>query len=158
MNALISTKLNTQVWGQKRYPHQTSLSLIITQSLPKFMSSESVMASNHLILCHPFLLLPSIWPRVRILSKELAIHIRWPKHWSFSFIHIDIYAIVPLCIYRGFPGSSAGKEFACNAGDPGSISGSGRSPGERVDYPLQYSWVEMIFMVCNKQDLLQSLE
>ena len=46
--------------------------------------------------------------------------------------------------YKGFPSSSAGKEFACNAGDPGSISGSGRSPGERVDYPLQYSWASLV--------------
>jgi len=46
--------------------------------------------------------------------------------------------------YEGFPDSSAGKEFACNAGDPGSISGSGRSPGERADYPLQYSWASLV--------------
>ena len=51
-----------------------------------FMSIESVMPSNHLILYHPLLLLPSIFPRIRIFSKESVLHIRWPKYWSFSFI------------------------------------------------------------------------
>ena len=49
------------------------------------MSIESVMPSNHLILCHPLLLLPSIFPSIRVSSNELALHIRWPKYWSFSF-------------------------------------------------------------------------
>ena len=49
------------------------------------MSIESVMLSNHLILCHPLLLLPSIFPSIRVFSKESALHIRWPKYWSFSF-------------------------------------------------------------------------
>ena len=49
------------------------------------MSIESVMPSNHLILCHPLLFLPSILPRIRVFSNELALHIRWPKYWSFSF-------------------------------------------------------------------------
>ena len=49
------------------------------------MSIESVMPSNHLILCHPLLLLPSIFPRIRVFSNESALHIRWPKYWSFSF-------------------------------------------------------------------------
>ena len=57
----------------------------ISQSLPKFMSIESVILSNHLILCHPLLLLPSIFPRVRVFSNESAVHIRWSKYWSFSF-------------------------------------------------------------------------
>ena len=64
---------------------QTSLSLTISQSLPKFMSIESVMSSNHLILWHPLLLLPSIFPSIKDFSNELAILIRWPKHWNFSF-------------------------------------------------------------------------
>ena len=54
-------------------------------SLLKFMSSELVMPSNHLILCCPLLLLPSILPSIRVFSSELALHIRWPKYWSFSF-------------------------------------------------------------------------
>ena len=63
---------------------QASLSLTISQSLPKFMSIESVMSSNHFILCCPLLLLTSIFPSIRVLSNELAIRIRWPKYWSFS--------------------------------------------------------------------------
>ena len=54
-------------------------------SITKFMSIESVMPSNHLILCHPLLLLPSIFPSIRVFSNESVLHIRWPKHWSFSF-------------------------------------------------------------------------
>ena len=64
---------------------QASLSITSTQSLLKLMSIESVMPSNHPILCHPLLLLPSIFPSNRIFSSESALHIRWPKYWSFSF-------------------------------------------------------------------------
>ena len=64
---------------------QTSQSFINTQSLLRFMSIESVMPSNHLVLCHPLLLLPSIFPRIRVFSNKLALRIRWPKYWSFSF-------------------------------------------------------------------------
>ena len=63
---------------------QAPLSFIICWSLLKFMAIESVMPSNHLILYHPFLLLPSIFPRIRVFSNESALHIRWPKYWSFS--------------------------------------------------------------------------
>ena len=65
--------------------HQASLSITNSQSLPKLMSIESVTPSNHLILCHPLLLLLSIFPSIRILSNESALCIRWPKYWSFSF-------------------------------------------------------------------------
>ena len=65
--------------------HQVSLSLTISESLSKFMSTESVMPFNHLILCHPLLLLPPIFPSIRVFPKELALCIRGPKHWSFSF-------------------------------------------------------------------------
>ena len=65
---------------------QASLSLTISQSLLKFMSIESVMPSNHLILCHPLLLLPSIFHSISVFSNESALHIRWPKYWSFTFI------------------------------------------------------------------------
>ena len=57
----------------------------ISQSLLKFMPTESVMLNNHLILCWPCLLLPSIFPSIRVFSNESALHIRWPKYWSFSF-------------------------------------------------------------------------
>ena len=63
---------------------QASLSITNTQSPPKPMSIESVMPSNHLILCHPLLLLPSIFPSIRVFSNESVLHNRWPKYWSIS--------------------------------------------------------------------------
>ena len=70
------------VWTAAR---QASLSITNSQSLLTLMSIESVMPSNHLILCHPLLLLPSIFPSIRVFSDESALCIRWPKYWSFSF-------------------------------------------------------------------------
>ena len=64
---------------------QASLSITNSWSLPKLTSIESVMPSNHLILCHPLLLLPSIFPSIRVFSNESALCIRWPNYWSFSF-------------------------------------------------------------------------
>ena len=64
---------------------QASLSLTITWSLPKFMSIALVMPSSQFILCYPLLLLPSIFPSIRVFSNEPAVGIRWPKYWSFSF-------------------------------------------------------------------------
>ena len=64
--------------------HQAPLSFSISQSLLKLMSVESIMPSNHLILCHPLLLLPSVISSIRVFSSELTLHIRWPKFWSFS--------------------------------------------------------------------------
>ena len=64
---------------------QVSLSFFISQNLFKLISIESVMPFNHLILCHPFLLLPSIFPSIRVFSNELALPIRRPKFWNFSF-------------------------------------------------------------------------
>ena len=64
---------------------QTSLPITNSQSLLKIMSSESVMPSNHLILCCPLLLLPSVFPSIRVFCNESVLHIRWPKYWSFSF-------------------------------------------------------------------------
>ena len=64
---------------------QASLSITNSWSLPKLLSIESVMSSNHLILCRPLLLLPSVFPSIRVFSNESALHIRWPKYWSFSF-------------------------------------------------------------------------
>ena len=65
--------------------HQASLSITNSRSPPKPMSIESVMPSNHLILCCTLLLLPSIFPSIRVFSNESALRIRWPKYWSFSF-------------------------------------------------------------------------
>ena len=64
---------------------QASLSITNSRSLLKFMPIESMMPSNHLFLCHPLLLPPSIFPSIRIFSNESVLHIRWPKYWSFSF-------------------------------------------------------------------------
>ena len=64
---------------------QASLSITNSQSMLKLMSIELVMPSNHLILCHPLHLLPSIFPSIRVSSSESVLHIRWPKYWSFSF-------------------------------------------------------------------------
>ena len=64
---------------------QASLSITNSQSSLKFMSIESVMPSSHFILCRPLLLLPSIFPSIRVFSNESFLHIRWPKYWSFSF-------------------------------------------------------------------------
>ena len=64
---------------------QASLSITNSQNLPKLMSIELGILSNHLILCHPLLLLPSIFPGIRIFSNESVLHIRWPEYWSFSF-------------------------------------------------------------------------
>ena len=65
--------------------HQASLSITNSKSFLKFMSIKSVMPSNHLILCHLLLLLPSIFPSIRVFSNESVLPIRWPKYWSFSF-------------------------------------------------------------------------
>ena len=75
--------------------HQVSLSFTISQSLLKLMSTESVMPSNHLVLSYPFLLLPSIFLSIRVFSNESALHVRWPKYWSFSF------GIIPFNEYSG---------------------------------------------------------
>ena len=65
--------------------HQASLSITNSRSLLKLMSIESVMPSNHLILCCPLILLPSVFPNIRVFSIESVLRIRWPKYWSFSF-------------------------------------------------------------------------
>ena len=75
--------------------HQASVSFTIFQSLLKLMSIESVMLSNHLILCHSLLLLASIFPKIRVFSNESVLPIRWPKYWSFSF------SISPSNVYSG---------------------------------------------------------
>ena len=75
--------------------HQASLSITNSQSLLKLKSIELVMPSNHLILCRPLLLLPSIFPSIRVFSNESVLRIKWPKYWSFSF------SISPTSVYSG---------------------------------------------------------
>ena len=126
--------------------HQAFLSFIISQSLLQFMPIKSVMSSNHLMLCHPLLFLFPIFPSIRVFSNESALHIRWPKYWSFSFSvnpsneHSGLISFRIDWFDMGFHGSSAGKESACSSGDPGSIPGLGRSTGGGIGYPFQYSW------------------
>ena len=67
--------------------HQASLSITHSQSFLKLMSIKSMMPSNHLILCRPLLLLPSIFPSIRVYSHESVLHIRWPKYWKFQLQH-----------------------------------------------------------------------
>ena len=81
--------------------HQTSLSSTISQSLLKLMSIESMMPTSHLILCHPVLLLPPIFPTIRVFSSELALHIKWPKYWSFIFSSVGV-KVAWGCIKLGF--------------------------------------------------------
>ena len=187
---------------------QASMSLNISQSSPKCMSIASVMPSNHLIICHPLLFLPSIFPAPgsfpmnqlfasgsqgtgvsasasvlpmsiqgwfsltglsSLLSKELARVLSsttiWkhqffgtqPSLWSNSHLYMTSGKTIALIIQTfvgkvmsllfntlsrfvmSFPGSSAGKESACNEGDPNSNPGSRRSPEEGIGYPFQYS-------------------
>jgi len=79
---------------------QASLSITNSWSLLKLMSIESVMPSNHLILCHPLLLLPSFFPSIRVFSNESVLQIRWPKYWSFSFSIISYKEIPGLISFR----------------------------------------------------------
>ena len=83
VQSLSRIQLIATPWTSAR---QASLSITNSWSLPKPMSIESVMPSNHLTLCHPLLLLPSIFPSIRVFSNESALCTRWPKFWSFSFI------------------------------------------------------------------------
>ena len=147
--------------------HQAPLSFTISGNLLKFMSIESVIVFNHLILCCPLLLLPSIFPGIRVFSNVSAFCIRWPKYWSFSispsseYLRLiscmidwfDFFAVqgtlksllqhqnqkASICQCSGFPSGSDNKESVCNAGNPGLIPGLGRSPGEGNSYPIQYS-------------------
>ena len=82
LQSLSHVWLTATPWTAAR---QASLSITNSQSPPKPMSIESVMPPNHLILCHPLLLLPLIFPGIRVFSNESALRIRWPKYWSFSF-------------------------------------------------------------------------
>ena len=92
------------------------------------MSTDSMMLSNYLILCHPLLFLPSIFPSIRVFSNKSALPIRWPKYWrSFNF---------------SVPGGSDGKESTCNVENLSLIPGLGRSPGGGHGNPLPYSCLQ----------------
>ena len=82
VQSLSHVRLSVTPWPTAR---QASLSITNSRSLLKFMSIESVMPSNHLLFCHPLLILPSIFPSIRVFSSESVLPIKWPKYWSFSF-------------------------------------------------------------------------
>ena len=89
VQSLSRVQLFATPWTAAR---QASLSITNSQSLPKLKCVESVMPSNHLILCHPLLLLPSICPSIKVFSNELVLCIRWPKYWSFSISPSNEYS------------------------------------------------------------------
>ena len=103
----IDVWLFTTPWTEA---HQASLSFTISQSLLKLTSIEWMMLSNHLILCHPLLLLSSIFPSIRVFSSEWALHIRWPKYWSFSF-NLSLSNEYSPCSPRGSQESSPAPQF-----------------------------------------------
>ena len=82
IQSLSRVRLFANLWTSAR---QASLSITSSRSLLKLISIESVMSSNHLFLCRPLFLLPSVFPSIRVFSSELALCIRWPKYWNFSF-------------------------------------------------------------------------
>ena len=119
------------------------------KSLLKLVSIEAVMPSSHLILCHPLFLLPPIPPSIRAFSNESTLlYIENPKDYTQKLLEVinefSKVAEYKINVWKSiaflyFPGSPDGKETACNAGDPGLISGSGRSLGEGNGNPLHYS-------------------
>ena len=97
VQSLSRVQLFVTPWTAAR---QAPLSFTISWSWLKLMSIESVMPSNYLILCCPLLLLPSIFPSIRVFSSELALHIRWSKYWSFSFSNIPFNEYSGLISFR----------------------------------------------------------
>ena len=135
MRALSHVQLFATPWTAA---HQASLSFSISQSLLKLMSIESVMLSNHLILCHPLLLLPSIFPSIRGFPGELALCIRCPKYWNLR-------GCKELDTAEQLSNSKVVKNLPANAGDTrdaSSIPGSERSRRVGSGTPLQYSCLE----------------
>ena len=114
---------------------QESLFTTISLSLPKFMSIASVMPSNHLILCCPLFLLPSIFPSNRVFSSELVVHIMWSKYWSFSF------SISPFNEYSGL------ISFKTDWFDQGPLDFTPQNVWLWVsDHTLMVIWVSKIFL------------
>ena len=130
--------------------------LRISQGLPKFMSIELMMPSNHLILCHPLLLPPSVFPSIKVFSNESALCIRCPKYRSFSFSinasneysgvisfrmdWLDLLAVQGTL--KSLLQHHSSKNQLVNAGDVGSVLGLGRSLGGGNGNPFQYSCLE----------------
>ena len=115
--------------------HQASLSITNSLSLLKLMSIELVMTSNHLILCHPLLLLPSIFPSIRVFSNESVLCIRWPKYWSFSF------SISPSNEYSGL------ISFRIDSLDPLAVQETLKSLLRHCSSKASILWASVFFMV-----------
>ena len=91
---------HVQLFATPRAAHQAPLPFTVSHSLPRLMSIESVMPSNHLILCRPLLLPPAIFPVIRVFSNDSVLHIRWPKYWSLSFSICPSYEYSGLISFR----------------------------------------------------------
>ena len=113
--------------------HQASLSFTVSRSLLKLMFIESVMPSNHLILCCPILLLPSIFPNIRVFSNESALHIRWPKCWSPSFSISNEYSVL--------------ISFRVDWLDLLAVQGILKSPLQHHNSKASILWCSALFMV-----------
>ena len=115
--------------------HQAFLSFTVSQSLLKFLSIDSVMLSNHLILCHPLLLLLSIFTSTKVFSSDLALPIRWPKHWSFSF------SISPSSDYSGL------MSFRIDWFDLHTVQGTLKSLLQHHNLKASVIWHSAFFMI-----------
>ena len=120
---------------------QSPLSFTTSWSLLKHMPIEPMMPSNHLILCHPLLLLPSIFPSIRVFSNESALHIRWPKYWSFSF------SISPSNEYSGL------ISFRFDWFDLLAVQGSLKSLLQHHNLKASLLWHSALFMVQLSHDI-----
>ena len=116
--------------------HQAPLSFTVSRSLPKFMPLESVMRSSHLILCCPLLLLPPTPPSTRVFSSESALHLRWPKYWSFSF------SISPSDEHPGL------IPFRMDWLDLLAVQGTLKSLLQHHSSEASIRWCSAVFMVC----------
>ena len=114
---------------------QASLSFTVSQSLLKLVSIESMVPSNHLILCCPFLILPSVFPRMRFFSSESTLCIRWPKYWSFSF------SISPSNEYSGL------ISFRIDWFDLLAVQGTSRSLLQHHSWKASILWHSTFFIV-----------
>ena len=114
---------------------QASLSFTISQSLLKLKSTESMMPSNHVVLCHPLPLLPSIFPSIRVFSNESALHIRWPKYWNF------IFSISPSNEYSGL------ISFGIDWFDLFAVQGTLKSLIQHHNSKALVLWLSVVFVV-----------
>ena len=134
-SAQSSRSVMTESTTPRTVARQASLSIASSQSLPKPTSIESVMPSNHLILCHPLLLSPSIFPSIRVFSNESALRIGWPKYWSFSF------SISPSSEYSGL------ISFRMDWWDLLAVQGTLKSLLQHHSVKASVLWLLAFFMV-----------